>query len=169
MEEVWKDIPGYEGRYQASNQGRIRSVDRVIPWGRGGSRFINGKVLKPAGQKTTPHLRVVLGHGAPGSTVHSLIALTFIGPCPSGQEVRHLDGNPLNNCVDNLAYGTRRENILDVLRIGKAWRARTEKQAKEIKDRLKKGERGVDLAKEYGVSQSCISAIKCGRSFAWLE
>ena len=169
MEEIWRDIPGYEGRYQASNLGRIRSLDRRVPCCRGATRLTKGKVLKPSGQKADPHLRVVLGHGAPGSTVHSLVALTFIGPCPSGQEVRHLDGNPLNNRVDNLAYGTRGENILYVLRVGKAWRSLTAKQAKEIKDRLEKGERGIDLANEYGVSQSSISAIKCGRSFSWLE
>ncbi len=166
--EIWKDIPGYEGKYQASTLGRIRSLDRRVNICHGATRLMRGRVLKPAGQKTDPHLSVVLGHGAAGSLVHRLVALTFHGPCPPWQEVRHLDGNPQNNRADNLAYGTRTENILDVYRVGKAWRALTAEQALDIRRRLQNGERGVDLAREYGVGQSCISDIKTGRTYAWI-
>ena len=78
-----------------------------------------------------------------------------------------MDGNPLNNRADNLAYGSRTENILDVYRVGKAWRKLTIEQVQDIRQRLSAGERGVDLAREYGVGQSCISAIKTGRTYAW--
>lgn len=101
--------------------------------------------------------------------VHRLVASAFLGPCPGGQEVRHLDGNPQNNAVTNLAYGTRTENILDVLRIGRPWRMLHIKQVREIRQRLQAGERGADLAREYGVREASISAIKTGRSFKWLE
>lgn len=101
--------------------------------------------------------------------VHQLVALTFLGPRPKGQEVRHLDGDPLNNAVTNLAYGTRSENILDVMRIGRAWRALTADQVRAIRLRLRSGERAADLAREYGVGDACISAIKTGRSFKWLD
>jgi hypothetical protein len=50
--------------------------------------------------------------------VHVLVAAAFLGPCPDGQEVRHLDGDKLNNCLDNLIYGTRSENNLDTVRHG---------------------------------------------------
>ena len=167
--EVWQDIPGYEGRYQASDQGRIRSVDRYVRCGKGGkgTKLLKGRVLRPAAQSSDPHLSVVLGHKAHGSLVHRLVALTFLGPCPEGQEVRHLDGNPQNNRLGNLAYGTRTENILDVYTTGRPWRKLTAAQASDIRERLQKGERGVDLAREYGVGQACISAIKHGRTFAW--
>lgn len=118
--EEWRDIPGYEGKYQASNLGRIRSLDRRVPCCHGATRLVQGRVLKPAGSKRDPHLYVVLGHGASGSLVHKLVALTFLGPRPAGYDVRHLDGNPLNNRADNLAYGTRTENILDVYRLGRS-------------------------------------------------
>lgn len=167
--EEWRDIPGYEGKYQASSLGNIRSLDRIVNCAHGGKRRMRGRVLKPAGQKKDPHLRVVLGHGAIGSCVHTLVALTFLGPKPEGQEVRHLDGNPLNNRVDNLAYGTRTENILDVYRQGKAWRALTAEQVLEIRERLAAGETGAALAKEYGVGQACISSIKHGRTYSWLK
>lgn len=168
-EERWLDIPGYEGRYQVSDLGRVRSVDHRVPICNGATRLMRGRVLKPAGSKRDPHLFVVLGHGAPGSPVHQLVARAFLGPCPPGCEVRHLDGDPLNNRTDNLAYGSRTENILDVFRIGRAWRKLTAEQALEIRRRRDSGERGVDLAREFGVSQSIICAIKKRRIFAWLE
>lgn len=167
--EIWRDIPGYEGKYQASNLGNIRSLDRLVNCAHGGKRRMRGRVLKPAGQKKDPHLRVVLGHGAIGSCVHTLVALTFLGPKPEGQEVRQLDGNPLNNRIDNLAYGTRTENILDVYRQGKAWRALTAEQAREIRKRLSNGEVAAAIARDMGVSPRSVYGIKQGRTFKWLE
>jgi hypothetical protein len=167
--EIWKDVPGYEGKYQASSLGRIRSLDRRVSIGKGATRLMRGRVLRAAGSKKMPHLMVVLGHGAHGSPVHQLVALTFLGPRPKGCDVRHLDGDPLNNKVSNLAYGSRTDNILDVYRIGRAWRKLTAEQALEIRRRLQNGERGVDLAREYGVGQACISSIKVGRIYAWLQ
>ena len=169
MAEVWRDIPGYEGKYQASDQGRIRSVDRYVRCAHGAHRLMRGRVLRPAASKYDPHLTVVLGHGKNGSSVHKLVASTFLGQCPSGQEVRHLDGNPQNNNVSNLAYGTRAENICDVMRIGKAWQALTVDDVRDIRQRLTQGEKGADIARIYGVSQGCISSIKKGRTYGWLK
>lgn len=166
--EIWKDIPGYEGRYQASSEGRIRSVDRRVRIAHGATRLVRGRVLKPAATRRNPHLYVILGHKANGSPVHQLVAETFLGPRPEGLDVRHLDGNPTNNRAENLAYGSRSENILDVYRIGRAWRKLTAEQALDIYKRLQDGERGRDLAKEYGVGEAAISAIKKGRTFAWI-
>lgn len=130
--------------------------------------MVRGQVLKPAASKHNPHLYVVLGHKAAGSLVHQLVARTFHGPHPKGQEVRHLDGNPRNNRADNLAYGTRTENILDVYRVGKAWRKLTASDVKAIRERLKIGETGASIARDYNVGESCISAIKHGRTYRWL-
>jgi hypothetical protein len=169
MTELWRDIPGYEGRYQASNLGRIRSLDRRVPCAHGATRLMRGRVLKPAGSKYDPHLSVVLGHGRAGSLVHKLVALAFLGPRPDGQEVRHLDGDPLNNRADNLAYGTRTENLLDIYRAGGSRPGGlTAEQALGIYNRLKAGERGADLAREHGVSQACISSIKVGGTLSWI-
>lgn len=168
--EIWKDIPGYEGRYQASNLGRICSVDRRVPCCHGATRTVKGRILRPACQKRDPHLSVVLGHGAAGSAVHRLVASAFLGPCPEGQEVRHLDGDPQNNRVENLAYGTRTENILDVMRTGQSWRGSvTVPQVHEIRERLKNGQRAVDIAKDMGVSPASVYGIKQGRKFKWLK
>lgn len=170
MAEVWKDIPGYEGKYQASDLGRIRSLNRRVNIGGGHTRLMKGRVLRPAASKKyDPHLTVVLGHGENGSSVHRLVAAAFLGPCPKGQEVRHLDGNPQNNHISNLAYGTRTENICDVMRIGKAWRTLTTNDVQDIRQRIARGEKGADIARFYKVSQGCISAIKKGRTYGWLK
>lgn len=170
MTEQWRDIPGYEGRYQASNLGRIRSLDRRVPCAHGATRLMRGRVLKPAGSKYNRHLMVVLGHGKNGSPVHQLVAHAFLGPRPEGQEVRHLDGNPLNNNVDNLAYGTRTENILDVMRIGGSWHGSvTVDQAKDIRKKLENGQTAASIARELNVSPASVYKIKEGRSFKWLD
>lgn len=166
--ETWKDIPGYEGRYQVSDLGRVRSLDRRVNIGNGFTRMMRGRILRPAASKNNPHLYVILGHGTAGSPVHQLVARAFHGPRPEGQEVRHLDGDPQNNRADNLAYGTRTENLLDIYRVGGTRPGGLNaSQALNIFQRLQKGEKGVDLAMEYGVSESCVSAIKKRRTFAW--
>jgi hypothetical protein len=166
-EEVWRDIPGHEGRYQASSLGRIRSLDRTVTqlgrWGRPFTRKLKGQVLRPAGNKYNPHPYVVLGHGHAGSPVHQLVAAAFLGPRPEGCDVRHIDGDATNNRANNLCYGSRTENILDVYRIGRPWRKLTLDDIRDIYTRVRGGEKGVDLAREYNISQSAISAIKVGR------
>ena len=160
--EIWKDIPGYEGKYQASNLGRIRSIDRPIGIpGKKGFKNLKGRVLRP-GPTKSGHLYVVLGHGAAGSPVHQLIALTFIGPRPDGTEVCHNDGDPTNNRADNLRYDTRTNNILDTFKIGKRWRKLSLEDIKAILQEPKTATCSA-LAKKYGVSSTTISRVRLRR------
>ena len=173
MIEIWKDIPGYEGRYQASTEGNIRSVDRVVYsrnryTGQPFARHIKGCVLRPGSYCKTGHVSVVLGHGAVGSPVHQLIMRTFVGPPPDGQEVRHKNGDPTDNRLENLEYGTRTQNILDVFYQGKAWRKLDLEDVEQIRFGLCSGISGADLARMYGVSPSEISRIKLGKAFSWI-
>jgi len=170
-EEVWKDIPGYEGRYQASTEGRIRSLDRkvrVVAHGTEATRTVKGRILRPGSCKTG-HVSVVLGHSANGSLVHQLIALTFLGPCPKGKEVLHNDGNPKNNKLENLRYGTRTENILDVFRIGKPWRKLTVQDVYDIREQRKLGIRVKEIAQNFNVAEGTVyNILSRKRSFKWL-
>jgi hypothetical protein len=116
--EEWRDIPGYEGAYQVSNLGRVRSLERrvrVVPHGIETTRRVPPRILKPAPhgskQNHSGHLAVVLGRGNTRD-VHPLVLRAFVGPPPQGHECLHLDHNPSNNCLDNLKWGTRSENIL---------------------------------------------------------
>ena len=101
MPEAWTTVPGYEGRYQVNEEGQVRSLPR---------RRTRGGILKSLVNKRG-YLTVTLG--ATKREVHKIVAETFLGPRPEGMEIRHLDGNPLNPAVINLAYGTRSENNRD--------------------------------------------------------
>ena len=174
MEEIWKDIPGYEGRYQASNMGRIRSLDRLVRGvchhtGKEFYRKAKGKILRPGRYCKCGHVSVVLGHGAAGSPVHRLIMKTFAGEAPEGMEVLHKNGDPTDNRLENLRYGTRTENILDVYRQGKKWRKLSPDDVQAIRFGFYCGISGVELAGMLNVSPSSICSIRKGRIFAWLK
>ena len=168
--EQWRDIPGYEGSYQVSDQGRVRSLTRswtqLSPSGTPHTHTMNGRVLRP-GPMASGHLSVVLGRCGGSHQIHALVLKAFVGPPPAGMEVRHLDGNEQNNRLSNLEYGTRSRNVLDT-----KWHKgrRGDLQAADIraiKQRLELGgPHGYQskIAKEFGVKNSTISAIKSGRT-----
>lgn len=116
--EKWRDIPGYSA-YQASNLGRVRSLDHEVLCKDGRVRLQKGRILKQA-KASHGYKTVCLGRNNTQS-VHVLVASAFIGPCPAGFEVRHLDGNPENNASDNLLYGSRADNIADAKKAGTWW------------------------------------------------
>ena len=110
--EIWKNIPGYEGRYQVSNLGAVRSLDhpvRVVARGTEATRLSPGKLLRP-GKMNSGHVTVALGKGN-SRCVHQLVLEAFVGPRPKGHEVLHLNHNPSDNRLANLKYGTRSENM----------------------------------------------------------
>lgn len=151
MNEIWKNIPGYGGKYEVSDQGRVRSYARGA-----------AHVLAP-GRMSGGHLSVALGRGNT-RTVHSLVMETFVGPVPPGKEVRHLDGEHFNNRLKNLEYATRSRNGQDKKHHkGQSTYRLSPCQASRIKAGLRDGCVGAALANTYGVAQSTISAIKHGR------
>lgn len=109
---VWIPIPGYEGRYEASRFGKIRSVDRVVGCAYGKTRTTLGKEIL---QRETEHgyFRIDLhATGKKTYLVHRLIALTFLEKENERYNVvNHKDGNPKNNYVDNLEWCTQAENV----------------------------------------------------------
>ena len=121
MQEVWKPVPGYEGRYEVSDQGRVRSLDRVVTqisrWGTPYTSNRKGRVLRP-GPSNFGHLSVVLGRRNT-KMVHDLVLRAFIGPPPDMHECCHNNGDPADNRLENLRWGTRSENIMDSVRQGK--------------------------------------------------
>jgi hypothetical protein len=117
LTEVWKDIPGYEGRYQVSDLGRVRSLDRcargVSKKGREYQRCVRGVVLARGYSRGYP-----LVHLWPGGTiaVHLLVARTFL---PGGRgDVNHMDGVKDNCALSNLEWGTKSYNQQHAVRAG---------------------------------------------------
>lgn len=168
MSEIWKDIPGYEGKYQVSNMGRVKSLSRKVRCTHGAYRTLAERILRP-GKRADGHTSVVLGHGAHGSQVHQLVMLAFVGPPPDKHEVCHINGNPQDNRLENLRYDTRTQNILDVYRTGRAWRKLTLAEVYEIRADLNAGMKGSNVARKYGISQTTVSAIKTGRTYSWAK
>lgn len=114
MEEQWKDIKGYEGYYQVSDQGRVRGLDRTVPGGRWGTQFVKGGIISQVVRRDgypTVHLRKDgkrIKH-----LVHRLVLEAFCGKRPEGMEARHLNDDKMDARLKNLEWGTRSENNLD--------------------------------------------------------
>jgi hypothetical protein len=167
--EVWKDIPGYEGQYQVSDMGRVKSLPRRVRCGAHGRgwRTVPEKILRP-GRSTSGHLTVTLGKRGGSRNVHALVLQAFLGPAPYGTEVCHNNGNPEDNRLRNLRYDTRSENIKDVLRQGGSWHGSLMlTQIQDIRQQLTEGKTETAIAKLYGVQIDVISRIKRGATFAW--
>ena len=118
--ERWKPVTGYEGIYEVSSHGRVRSVDRTVTRSDGRVHRHKGKLLRTPLSAGGGYPFVKLSnHGKTQvRTVYSLVAETFIGTRPEGMEVCHNDGDRTNNHLDNLRYGTSSDNNLDQLRHG---------------------------------------------------
>lgn len=107
--EIWKDIKGFEGAYQVSNLGRVRSLDRKNSRG----QKIRGKVLQEQ-NNTKGYLYISLYKGSRDKRenryIHRLVAEAFIPPF-NGETVNHKDGDKNNNVISNLEWATQSENI----------------------------------------------------------
>ena len=110
MDETWEAVLGYEGLKEVSTDGRVKSAPR---------RGTRGGILKLSVRRDG-YAQVNLYRDGVERTprVHRLVMEAFAGPCPPGLETRHLDGDRLNNTVDNLRYGTHAENVQDSIRHG---------------------------------------------------
>lgn len=112
LNEVWKDIEGYEGLYQVSNLGRIKSLDRLVSYSNGGIRFYKSQILKPKLEKDG-YLRIGLRKEKKKVffLIHRLVANAFIPNLDNLPQVNHKDENKQNNTVDNLEWCTAKYNI----------------------------------------------------------
>lgn len=108
--EIWKDITGYEGLYQVSNMGRVRSTNRTIILSDGMKRTLPSKVLRPGKQKGYHHVSLSIGGVETSYLVHRLVAAAFLGPASAGMEVDHINEDHGDNRVENLRYLSRFEN-----------------------------------------------------------
>jgi NUMOD4 motif/HNH endonuclease len=175
--EIWKPIPGWEGYYSVSNKGRIKSEERIINEKRPSNwkpkqYKISEKILNPRLMKEGKgYWRVSLSKESKIKYIyiHRAVAWAFIGQQKKGTEVRHLNGDSQDNRLENLAYGTKSDNIKDAKKHGtfpvlekRPGAKLTQKEAKEIalsQLSLK------DLASKYNVSSGVIRQIKTGETW----
>ena len=171
------------GLYQASNFGRVRSVDRtrtVAPSRQATNGFfvtIKGKVLKPTpninkkGKARAFVLRLRKDGKYHFRSVHELVLSTFVGPRPEGHYGCHKDDVPANNRLTNLYWGTPTQNCADKIRLGNQQRGAEIPWSKltESDVRFIKANAGIttqnELARRFGVTQSRISRIVNGKQW----
>lgn len=132
------------------------------------------KILKPAPiSRECPHLAVKLYPGRKSRLAHRLVLEAFVGPCPSGMECCHWDGDHQNNKLSNLRWDTRQGNRLDMTRHGtlpigeRSSKAKlTEIQVRQIRQLLVSGLSMRRIGNQFGVSDVAVSAIKHGKSWS---
>lgn len=165
--ETWKPVVGYEGLYEVSSLGNIRSLDRPAGPGRG-QQLRRGRVLKPYPVKGRYHQVSLSAHGGRKKTCyHIIVAEAFLGPRPEGYHVCHNDGDPTNNRLDNLRYDTVANNARDRIVHGTVPRGEnhhnhklTDYDVAAIRVLTDYGFEGGYVSRLFGVAETTVSKIK---------
>jgi len=161
-----RPVPGYEGLYSVTADGRVFAHSKRKGYGMHAERWLR------AGINSGGYFTVVLTHRGINKTrtVHSLVAEAWIGPRPARHDINHIDGVKTNNQVDNLEYCTRSQNVSHAIAIGlfkppRGRRLLTEQQAADARLRCASGERQTEVAASYGVRKQVIHAIVHNHSY----
>lgn len=181
-DEVWKPIEGFEGMYEVSNKGRVKSLFRHTSYKNQFGTItilpIKEKLLKcnPC-NVDYPRVRLLKDGVTTEIHVHRLVAKAFLDNPDNHNYVNHLDNNKLNNNVENLEWCSQSRNCHHAFDIGanhhgiKHWLSKlSEKQVREIRYRLKTENISQrKLAKEYNVSSTTIRMIAIGKTWRRLS
>ncbi len=172
-EEKWLPVVGFEGLYEVSSHGRVKSLERYVRI-RNGERIVRERILKNTFIKTG-YFCVVLtkNNKRKGRTVHSLVCEAFIGERTIGYECCHRDGVKTNNNLDNLRYDSKSNNKQD-MKLNGTWQngekvgthKLTEKEVQEIYLLLKNTNTTYrEISKIYKLHESTIYYINTGKSW----
>lgn len=168
--EIWDEIPGYPG-YFVSTMGRIRT--RNLRRTKNKDGFIDPYHKSCRGTLNTLQVRLRKGGLSHSLSLHRLILATFIGPCPSGMEGCHNDGDVTNNSLTNLRWDTPLSNQRDKHKHGTMARGERNGRAKitgALAEKIKNGEFGGmsqrEFARRIGVNRSVITRIRSGENWS---
>lgn len=160
---AWAPVVGFEDTHEVSSDGQVRRLACVFVNKRGHRKPSPERMLKPT-KKSNGYFHITLqGPSGPATLhVHRMVLEAFVGPCPEGMEALHKNDIQSDNRLENLRWGTHKENCVDRSIHGKCQFVLTHDDAEQI--RYCRGRlRQVDVAKIYGVSQSTVSAIQLGK------
>ncbi len=163
--EIWKDIKGFENKYQISSLGNVKSIDRYDSLG----RFKPSKLRTISIEKDGYSYITLVGNKSKSKSffIHRLVAQAFL-PLPKTKDlqINHIDGNKNNNSIDNLEWVTAQENVIHALKTGLRcsgedhyWAKLTNAQVLEIPNLLNLGYTQKKISKLYNVSYSTIKNI----------
>lgn len=149
--EIFKPVPGYEGDYEVSNMGNVRSLHY------GKVRLLRS----PSNSRGYPAVGLFLNRTRTTHLVHWLVMAAFVGERPAGMVINHIDSDKTNNLLSNLEYTSQHHNI----QVSSATPL-TPENILEIRELLKSGLTQAAIAQRFRVSQRCISYIKRGERWA---
>lgn len=172
MTERWKDVVGYEGLYQVSDYGRLKRMVSI--------KCKKERIKKPVTTRNGRLSTTLYKNNIEQKMlIHRLVLMSFVGLPEADQITRHLDGNPMNNNLTNLRWGTHKENQQDSIKHGtksdpprvdnsgsKNGQSKlTESQVSKIKVMAKAGKYTQrEIAEMFGITQQTVSDIHVGRS-----
>jgi hypothetical protein len=176
--ERWLPIAGYEGLYEVSDHGRVRSLDRKLPYADGRVCIWKGRILRQSfSAGVYPKVALSKNCRQATRTVHRLVLETFVGPCPDGMEGCHNDGDPTNNHLSNLRWDTPLSNSDDKIRHGTTAKGSqsgpavlTEESVLSIRARYRRDpnngrSNSLSLANEFGVTRATIVTVVARRTW----
>lgn len=176
-----KYCPTYPG-YSVSDDGRVFTHRRRfgLGMGKGGGVRIDkeySRLLVPyQGHGRYNYVSISTSRGQRSIPIHVLLMDAFVGPCPSDMEVRHLDGNPTNNDLSNLEYGTAKQNAADRIKHGTQKRGVDHAKAKldessviDIRKMYSNGEKIAAIARGFQMAESTIRDIVKGKRWTHVE
>lgn len=173
MTEIWKPVVGYEGIYEVSDFGRVKSMSRDVASGCGATRTLREIVLVPCADKDGYfHVGLWAEQKMVRRSVARLVAAAFHGAA-DGKQVNHIDGNRQNNSADNLEWVTLQENIqhsIHVLKSKKRGAATaaaklTEEDVARIRDLLASGATPKEVAQQFNIHRNNVYSIRDGRTW----
>lgn len=175
--ERWLPVVGYEGLYEVSDWGRVKSLDKIVPTFFG-SRLVRGRLLiQSPSQYGHPQVSLYRNGESITAKVHRVVGEAFLGPLPVGEETRHGPGGRQDNRLSNLSYGTTAENAGDRLRDGThregeviSWAKLTDDIVRECRTRYAAGVSSCRLlAAEFGVSPATMHKALTGRNWRHVD
>lgn len=173
LPEVWLPVIGYEGIYEVSDQGRVRSVDRIVVYCDGERHRIRGVDLSPIPRRGYLSVHLSAGNNRRKVGIHRLVCAAFLGVCPNDLEVNHKNGDKHDNRLCNLEYATASENQQHASTVLGCWIGERNGSAKlnhesvrRIRELRMIGMTYKGIASKIGVSSAAVGRVITGNAWA---
>jgi hypothetical protein len=176
--EEWRAVVGWEGFYEVSNHGRVKSVERIVykrnRWGNVAANRMREKILKQAMTTSGYPFVGLCRHSKPSpQMIHRLVATAFHRLPMADEECLHRDGNRLNNCAENLRWGTHKENQQDMVAHGRSTPGTRNANCKLTDEAVRAIRASVGTCKAVGqlfnIAASQVCLIRNGKAWAHLR